>query len=36
MSITIQNYEWSLTGAGDFIPFNANSYPAAGMIPAFL
>ena len=30
MSITIQNYEWSLTGAGDFIPFNANSYPAAG------
>ena len=30
MSITIQNYEWSLTGAGDFIPFNANSYPTAG------
>jgi len=30
MSITIQNYEWSLTGAGDFIPFNANSYPVAG------
>ena len=27
MAITIQNYEWTLRGAGDFIAYNAASYP---------
>jgi len=27
MAITIQNYEWTLRGAGDFITYNPASYP---------
>jgi hypothetical protein len=30
MAITIQNYEWNLTGRGDFIPYLASDYPQAG------
>ena len=30
MAITIQNYEWTLRGAGDFITYNPASYPTGG------